>query len=277
MKEMFLSKGFNDYLSKPIEISRLDEILTKWIPPEKKIQKKSTENQSEKEKSRNSFSADYLPLTAIGVDVNRGFALTGGSETAYRKVLTTFRKDVMERLPLLGTVPGEQELLPFTTNVHALKSAAATIGAKSLSQGAEELETAGKARDMTLIAGRLSAFCRDLQSLAEQIGAVLDKDGAAGSIELTLVGSVPGGLGSAESKDYLPLITELLAALEREDVGTIRRLLLELEAAPFDGKTRELLTAVSNEVLMSEFAEAIEILTEISLKEGFKDAPPIYS
>jgi CheY-like chemotaxis protein len=38
MKEMFLSKGFSDYLSKPIEIERLTAIMAEWIPEkEKKI------------------------------------------------------------------------------------------------------------------------------------------------------------------------------------------------------------------------------------------------
>jgi CheY-like chemotaxis protein len=35
MREMFLSKGFSDYLSKPIEIARLDKIIRKWIPQSK--------------------------------------------------------------------------------------------------------------------------------------------------------------------------------------------------------------------------------------------------
>jgi CheY-like chemotaxis protein len=37
MREMFLSKGFNDYLAKPIEISRLNELMEKWIPPDKRL------------------------------------------------------------------------------------------------------------------------------------------------------------------------------------------------------------------------------------------------
>jgi signal transduction histidine kinase/CheY-like chemotaxis protein len=36
MREMFLSKGFNDYLAKPIEVSKLNEIMEKWIPPKKR-------------------------------------------------------------------------------------------------------------------------------------------------------------------------------------------------------------------------------------------------
>jgi signal transduction histidine kinase/CheY-like chemotaxis protein len=37
MKEMFLENGFDDYLSKPIEISTMNAIIKKWIPREKQI------------------------------------------------------------------------------------------------------------------------------------------------------------------------------------------------------------------------------------------------
>jgi CheY-like chemotaxis protein/anti-sigma regulatory factor (Ser/Thr protein kinase) len=36
MNELFAGKGFNDFLSKPIDISGLDEMLDKWMPKEKK-------------------------------------------------------------------------------------------------------------------------------------------------------------------------------------------------------------------------------------------------
>jgi CheY-like chemotaxis protein len=37
MKEMFIEKGFNDFLSKPIDVSMLDEVIDRWIVQEKKI------------------------------------------------------------------------------------------------------------------------------------------------------------------------------------------------------------------------------------------------
>jgi CheY-like chemotaxis protein len=42
MREMFLSKGFNDYLAKPIDLSRLNEIIEKWIPREKRRKPENT-------------------------------------------------------------------------------------------------------------------------------------------------------------------------------------------------------------------------------------------
>jgi CheY-like chemotaxis protein len=36
MKEMFIKSGFNDFVSKPIDVSKLDEMLDRWIPKEKR-------------------------------------------------------------------------------------------------------------------------------------------------------------------------------------------------------------------------------------------------
>ncbi|GHV23240.1 hypothetical protein AGMMS49959_15700 [Planctomycetales bacterium] len=37
VREMFLANGFDDYVSKPIEISLLDAVLKKWLPEDKQI------------------------------------------------------------------------------------------------------------------------------------------------------------------------------------------------------------------------------------------------
>jgi CheY-like chemotaxis protein len=44
MREMFLDNAFNDYLAKPIELSKLNEILEKWIPQKKRLKQDLTEN-----------------------------------------------------------------------------------------------------------------------------------------------------------------------------------------------------------------------------------------
>ena len=36
MREIFIEKGFSDFLAKPIDVSKFDEILDRWIPKEKK-------------------------------------------------------------------------------------------------------------------------------------------------------------------------------------------------------------------------------------------------
>jgi signal transduction histidine kinase/CheY-like chemotaxis protein len=47
MKEMFLENGFNDFLSKPIEIHRLYNLLEKWIPKERRMKDGETSRTAE--------------------------------------------------------------------------------------------------------------------------------------------------------------------------------------------------------------------------------------
>ncbi|MDR2784299.1 MAG: hypothetical protein LBB83_00120, partial [Treponema sp.] len=37
MREMFLENGFNDYLSKPIDMAELDKLVAVWIPENLKV------------------------------------------------------------------------------------------------------------------------------------------------------------------------------------------------------------------------------------------------
>jgi CheY-like chemotaxis protein len=248
MKEMFLSKGFTDYLFKPIEMSKLDSLMDKWIPTEKRIHVETRTSPERK--------GETTDIKIDGIDTAKGLVMTGGTEAAYRKVLVAFRKDVLDRLPLFEHDPDEQELSLFTTNAHALKSAAGTIGAAFVSQEAAELETAGKAGDLALIAGRLPRFYHDLKELAEQIGAALNR---AETVEINSEGA------GEISAQYPVLFTELAEALKQEDIGLIHRILTELEEKPLDAKTKETINSISNAVLMTEFEDAIkeiEILTD---------------
>jgi len=49
MREMFVEKGFNDFLAKPIDINKLDEMLCVWIPKEKRELAKSDKKEEKPE------------------------------------------------------------------------------------------------------------------------------------------------------------------------------------------------------------------------------------
>ena len=49
MREMFLEKGFNDFLAKPIDVSKLDDILDRWIAKEKREERREKRKEQVKE------------------------------------------------------------------------------------------------------------------------------------------------------------------------------------------------------------------------------------
>jgi signal transduction histidine kinase/CheY-like chemotaxis protein len=250
MKDMFLSKGFNDYISKPIVIAKLDEIITRWLPDEKRIKAGAGIK-------RETFSGETA-LTIPGADVKQGIAMTGGTERGYRKVLAQFRKDAQERLALLQEPPDPEALPLFVTQAHAIKSAAGTIGAAELSAEAAALEAAGKgalagsAADMAAITEKLPQFYERLSALIEAIGATMKNE--------------QGTMDTEENVGYSLFIARcalLKTALEAKNMKEIDKLLEELETTAADEETREQISAVSDRALMGEYAEAVEAISAI--------------
>jgi signal transduction histidine kinase/HPt (histidine-containing phosphotransfer) domain-containing protein/AmiR/NasT family two-component response regulator len=243
MKEMFLKNGFNDYLSKPIEISKLDEIVKTWIPREKQIKTTDAVTRAE-------FEGD-AGLSIPGLDITMGINMTGGTIEGYRRVLASFCKDAAERLLKLAAVPAEGDLSAFVIHVHALKSAAATIGAPALSGEAAELEAAGKSGDMAVITEKLPAFYGHLKDTREKINAAL-----AG-------GAQAPSSGSANNDGVSGLFLELKAAVEAKDIEAIDRITAELTGKGLDKETRETLDAISDLLLVSKFKAASAKLDEL--------------
>jgi HPt (histidine-containing phosphotransfer) domain-containing protein len=244
MREMFLEKGFNDYLAKPIEIAKLNEIIRRWIPKDKQQRSAAPEKKTVETAAPLSESAIQIP----GLDTARGIAMTGGVEAGYRKVLASFYRDARERLPSLKEIPDEKNLLAFATQVHAMKSAAATIGAAELSKEAAALEAAGKAGNMAVIRDGLPSFYEHLEGMIEKLAHALglSQDG---------ISSPPAGI--PPNAELQPLFKALRAALETMDIESVDKLLAEIETRDLDAKTKETISAISDLVLITEFEAAI--------------------
>ncbi|MDR0819686.1 MAG: response regulator [Oscillospiraceae bacterium] len=241
MRDMFLENGFDDFLSKPIEVSKLNEIMERWIPAAKRKRVVvSAENQAPKQ----SISG----LNIKGVNIKFGIKTTGGSETLYRKVLTVYCRDVEERLEFLREPPDADGLLLFTTNVHALKSASANIGASSLSAEAAAMEVAGKRGDISAIRENLDNFRESLITIVNRIRAVLPQETV-----------IPEEI-SALDKDSLLL---LKTALETEDIRTADTIINQLLDMPFEQEIANTLSEVSYHILVSEFKEAGELINRL--------------
>jgi CheY-like chemotaxis protein len=253
MKEMFLGKNFDDYLSKPIEIVKLDEMVSRWIPKEKQIK-------SEVKISRKKFEGDS-GLTIPGIDVAKGINMTGGTVDGYRQVLALFRKDVIERMPYLASAPVEGGLVVFTTHVHAVKSAAGTIGAEALSKEAAELEALslaaakniGKAGDIGVIKEKLPGFYEHLKETVEEIRKTLETNNEEQQDDTE---KMDGDSFLLCREQFLTLKT----ALEKKDIETIDNIIALLEKAKMDAKIKEHLDAISNAVLLSKFESALDVV-----------------
>ena len=250
MREMFMEKGFSDFLAKPIDVFKLDEMLERWIPEGKKERRKGEGVHI------GGGSDTALPLIP-GIDAEDGVAKTGGTLAGYRQVLSIFRTDAKDRLSLLQNVPTAEELPVFITQVHALKSASASLGAHAISEEAAKLEAAGMTGDLEFIEKHLSSFAAHLARLVESISIALDASAPVHDAEAKT---------APDMSEHLPLLLELVVALNSNSASEIDRLLDELDQKPLDAETREKLEKVSDDVLVAEFENAAKAIEELAAR-----------
>ncbi|MDE5859764.1 MAG: response regulator, partial [Oscillospiraceae bacterium] len=153
-KEMFLRSGFNDFISKPIQLPQLEKILAHWLP-------KQMVSYVEANKSRQSDDSHVNMMNMMDiaggsnaeheeeilipdVDVEAGLNLCGNSTDAYLAVLKTFMETAEESIERIERFSLERNYKDYVTEVHGLKSSALAIGANGLSEMARQLEMAGR-------------------------------------------------------------------------------------------------------------------------------------
>jgi CheY-like chemotaxis protein len=245
MKEMFLQNGFSDFLSKPIEVSKLAKIMERWISADKRGPAPADGAADAAAPSAN------LP-DIEGLDAKAGLAQAGGDSGLYLNLLEMFCRDARARLPLLTKMPREREQ-KFTTQVHALKSALAAIGAAELAAAAARLEEAGRAGAISAIHDELNAFHHGLKGLLERTEAALTEARAQDEEDKD---EKDGGKRQAERE--AELWAQLKEALAREDLEAIDTAVEGLKALPLAPETREALSGIAQCILSADFKKAEE-------------------
>ena len=256
-KEMFLSEGFNDFLSKPIDVGKLNAVLDKWIAPEKRKSPAEAGGRAEQTEDDSGISG----ISIEGVDIDKGVALSGGQGAHYLRTISMFYEDGFEKIEEIKKCLDTGDLQLYATHVHGLKSASASIGADMLSTDAKALETAGKSNNLTYIKSHNPRFLMDLETLLRGIGKALDKLNRQDEVE-------SGGLASEELRSEL---VKLKAALDGFDSASIDEAANALQKYTHHKDFGAAAKSISQNVLIGEYDEAVtqidELLKETALKE----------
>ena len=289
-REMFLEEGFDDFISKPIEVSVLERVLKRNLPAEKIVFQPKTE---EVETAGAQQGKEKFVIGSL--DVEKGMLYCGGKEE-YLSILEAYYEERYESWQLLDELFEKHDWKNYTIKVHALKSMMQNIGALSLSAKAKALELAGKRNDMEYILKNHADMMAEYRNVMEELEACplvrTEKAGAAGMTEGTEkagaatddAGSdkqASGGMratnaGSAEVGSELPELTEeafdkILAELENAmyelDGGRMQELLSGLQGYRYCGAVlTEALQPVKKKIEMSDYMSAVDAVSGIREK-----------
>jgi HPt (histidine-containing phosphotransfer) domain-containing protein len=152
VKEMFLANGFDDFLSKPIEMSQLATVLERWVP--KKKQRRLGLEPREIGTPVNIDARGHdnpLGFKIDALDVRAGLAKAGGNIENFIQNLSIFQQEWFEKIYAIKTAFDSNEFGLFISYIHTLKNAASHVGAAKLSAIADSLENASNKMDIAFI------------------------------------------------------------------------------------------------------------------------------
>jgi signal transduction histidine kinase/CheY-like chemotaxis protein len=253
MREMFLKNGMSDFLTKPVDVAKLDSILGKWLPKDKKQEY----TEGEKTPQDRNAGISVQDIVIEGLDVKKGVSMSGGSVESYFKVLKSYCKDGREKVGQIRQALAEQDLPLFAIYVHALKSASASIGSAPVSELAKELEFAAKKNNADYVDANVDLFITMLEPLLDNIEHALLQD----EEEKNLAMAETAPVDTAFLKERLE---SLRKALDEMDMQVIDEAVNELAAMALPATVKEAFEKVSEQILVGEYEMAVQLLDEMS-------------
>jgi len=251
MKEMFLRRGFNDFISKPIDTGKLNSALEKWIPREK--QKRNTEM---RQSSVVDAADPIFDISIDGLDTAIGVSNSGGTKRGYLKLLGVFYNDGLEKSADICACLKSDNISLLTTHVHALKNACGIIGAVRLSEAAREMEEAGSLGSREYIRQNCPGFLVELENLLVDIKRVLSVHESE-----TRDSYVETGTLKALLERYKEALTDL-------DTKTLKEISGQLQYISTDVNTNDSIKYILHNKLIGEYDGAVALVDSLLLRLG---------
>jgi len=207
-KRMFFDNGFNDFVSKPLDTTKLHAVLEKWIPKNKReqfvmeedeieasvmstiiIRGSSTNDGNSNIKEGQNNPSDlcndeiqpWRPSEIAGLDVVKWRERFAGDEKMYVRILRSYVTSLRTLLSAIE-VFNEDELAAFELTVHSIKGTSFDVCAEQLGSDAAALENAVKSRDFEYVKEHHPPFLEnawklvcDLEEMFAAITAESDK------------------------------------------------------------------------------------------------------
>ena len=254
VKDMFMEKGMNDFVAKPIELKTLVLKVKQWLPPEKIH--RSYDSSAAHSTGKNAA------IPVIGdLNVAASFKLLG-TETLFFNVLRDYYRIIDKKADVIEQYEAESDWQNYTVEVHALKSASKQIGAMELSDMALRLEEAGN-----VMRGSLEIMSREEAEsfIREGTAPLLEK---YRGYKETLAPYCEQQEKSEEGKEAIAkdelhtLLEDLKRAAENLDMDEMENIVQNLHKYRYDEEEKELLEKIAEAAAEMDVDACTEIVTE---------------
>lgn len=247
-REMYLSEGFDDFLSKPIQPEKLEKMIKNWLPQELILKESVVMEEEEK----NEFD---LPVID-GVDWDSALNHLHDKELLLQTIYDFY-----------STVNGEADFLQncyenlnnddtmldsYRIKVHAMKSSAALIGLNELSEKAKILEFAAKDGNKELIYEKTDEFLAEWRTYKEKLKVCITENAKEEVEDLSVI------------TGKLELLKE---AMDMMDIDMADEIMKELRGYQYSEGINEKMESLGTAVVNLDSVLAQDIINSIITSE----------
>lgn len=177
-REFYLKEGFQDYLTKPIDADKFENMLIEYLPENVVYltQGEHIERDFEKENAEMALDVRESQLYVIGFNIRNGLKYMGGDKALYGKVLHDFHLILTEKEDALRDFLKKGDMHGYSIIVHSLKGNARNVGADGLADEAFELEKMSKAGRREDVEVRSPILFNMMKNMRNGLKAYLDNE-----------------------------------------------------------------------------------------------------
>ncbi|MDR3166630.1 MAG: response regulator [Treponema sp.] len=261
-ENLFLNNGFQDFLTKPVDIIKLDGTINRWVRDKKAekelgLDKESLisgerpegaekgqepalfpDQKSGKEDEARRLAELIRANPVEGLDVEKGLGCFGGDGKSFLNCLRAYMVHTPSLLSAIWTV---EDLADYAITLHGIKGSSYGIAADPIGRDAEKLEQAAKAGDLVFIEAENEGFIERTGKFITDLIKLIDI------------------LEENRKKPRKPapdpaLLVKIWDAAENYDIRELDRIMEELERYDYE-RERDLVPWLRNQIDQSGFAE----------------------
>lgn len=180
-REEYLNAGFDDYISKPIDVKYMERLLAKYIPKDKlgfktAKEKESNDNEAlsvneENEGEQKRVLSVMEKLNLIhSLDTDRGLIYCNGREEYYVTLLKAYAKD--ERTKYLEEALENEDWETYIAELKKLEKASMNIGEKNIYEQAAKILMLYSEGGMEAMRDEHKDFIRDYHNLIDTLNKI---------------------------------------------------------------------------------------------------------
>ena len=214
-RELYLKEGFQDYLTKPIDADKFENMLIEYLPDNVVYLTNNREVSDEFEpQDAEEFDIRESQLYLMGFNLRNGLRYMGGDKSLYGKVLHDFHSILQEKETALKDFLQKGDMPGYTIIVHSLKGNARSVGADDLADEAFELEKMAKAGQLEDVSVRSPILFSMMKNMRNSLRVYLETEAA--EEEKAQTGETAVEVKITE-EDWVRALQELAARLDDFD------------------------------------------------------------